>query len=244
MNTLPNNLVDLKRCCKLSIYTYKAPSKRTQSMHFVDGLKNKQKCHDAQALITRKNTSMYIAFRGSMNIADFRDALNVKPVDTPMGIIHSGFLDQYLSLEKDLQSHIISQNANDPQSLPIKDIYMTGHSLGGAVALISSVMLFQYLHSMVETPNIHCYTYGRPVVGNAEFFDSVIRSCFQVKCVELTTDIIPQIPLHPLLQRVTTKPFSMVIDPPPGKAPWDIWGNHSCLTYLSALNRQTYPISQ
>jgi predicted lipase len=202
-------------------------------MLFIDGLKNKKKCHDAQAIITQQDTNMYIAFRGSMNISDFKDALNVKPIETSSGIIHAGFMDQFKSLEHDIQSHILLRQLSD---IPIHNIYLTGHSLGGAVALISSVMLSTFLQTKIGAPNIHCYTFGTPVMGDDTFFTSLVQSCLHLKCVELTTDIIPQIPLHPQLQRVTSKPFSMVIDPPPGKAPWDIWGNHSCLTYLYALN--------
>lgn len=219
-------ITDIKRCCSLSIYTYKARARCNKRYVLLDGLKNVNKCHDAQAIVIKNNAKMYVAFRGSETVADFKDALNVKPVETPIGFVHTGFYDQFLSLQDDIMQEIYSSSS-------VRDIYFTGHSLGGAVALISGAMLSSQVPCDVRT---HCYTYGAPVMGDEQFLESAVNSCDSLRCLELKNDIIPQIQLHPTLQRVTKKDFTIVLDTPLSTSPWDVWGNHSCISYLIAID--------
>lgn len=217
---------DIKKCCSLSIYTYSSKVKSNRGYVLLDGLRNKKKCHDAQAIVVRNSDKVYVAFRGSETIADFKDALNVKPIETNVGTVHTGFYDQYLSLQDDIMQYVSSPD--------IRNVYFTGHSLGGAVAMISSTMLSSHLRSL--DVNLHCYTYGAPVLGDDVFLESAMNACNSLVCLELKNDIIPQIPLHPSLKRLTNKDFTIVLDTPMSTAPWDVWGNHSCISYLIAID--------
>lgn len=213
---------ELKRCCTLSVYTYRAkPIQNTRMIH-LDGLQNMHKRHDAQAILSKTNDATYVAFRGSSSAADFKDVFNVKPCKTDYGIVHSGFLDQYKSLMDMLHQHLLAERPSR--------IYFTGHSLGGSVAMISALMMHNELNAQT-----HCITYGAPTTADEEFLENVGRVCTSFTCVETKNDVVPHIVLHPSLKKNSETPFVRVLSPVDDIPVWDIWNNHSCMTYQRSL---------
>ena len=214
---------DLKRCCTLSIYTYRAKPITNGRIIHLDGLQNKCKRHDAQAIVSKTQDATYVAFRGSSSAADFKDVFNVKPYKTQYGYVHSGFLDQYISLMDMLHEHLITDDI--PQR-----IYFTGHSLGGSVAMIAALMMHNVLSA-----DTHCITYGAPTTADGEFLENIGRVCRSFTCIETKNDIIPHIVLHPSLIKNSDTPFAKVVSPTDDIPVWDLWNNHSCITYQRAL---------
>lgn len=221
--------MQVQRCCKLSSYSYRA--RQSPQFKVLDGLQNKHKCHDAQVLMTHKDNSMYLAFRGSSSAADFKDVLNVKPLQTEYGIVHSGFFDQYLSLQKELTNNIQEQIENKT----ISTIYFTGHSLGGSVALISAVFLKQMLPPPVK---VHCYAYGSPTTADKTFLNTAYDMCTSMYMFNMQNDIIPKIILHPTLHIASHEPYTLTLKAHQSTPVWDLWKNHSCVTYMKALRNQ------
>ncbi|WP_018651986.1 lipase family protein [Actinobacillus capsulatus] len=114
------------------------------------------------ALFYMDETSAVIAVRGTQESKDIgidADALQVKPAHNIKGEVHQGFYQQANAIIKNenfdrFMKQFKAQN---------KDLYITGHSLGGAVATILSA----YLVEQGFRPLL--YTFGSPRVGNTTF---------------------------------------------------------------------------
>jgi triacylglycerol lipase len=120
---------------------------------------------DQGFLAVREGHYAVLAFRGSEG-NEFRHIdLNFRPVPLPgvSGVmVHRGFLEVFSRCKSDIEAAV---NKSVPSTL---GLYITGHSLGGALAQIASAAL--------NRDNLAaCYTFGSPRVGTAGFDE-------QVKC--------------------------------------------------------------
>ena len=112
-----------------------------------------------QAVVVHARGWRAVAFRGSTEPQNFLDDLRLHA--HPLGndsaaAVHGGFLRAWLALRSQLLPLVLS--AGPP-------LYVTGHSLGGALAVLCACDLAS-LHSITVRG---VYTYGAPRVGNAEF---------------------------------------------------------------------------
>ena len=113
------------------------------------------------ALFYMDETRAVIAVRGTQETKDFEidaDALQIKPDYGIKGEVHKGF---YTQAKK-----IIDAPSFDSGFLTIlegKELYVTGHSLGGAVATILTAYFFEKGFKPL------LYTFGSPRVGNTAF---------------------------------------------------------------------------
>lgn len=114
----------------------------------------------SQAFLARANDFVVIAFRGTDSFLDWKTNLMSETVrvDTRLGSveIHKGFKKAYdrigAQLLQDVNCHVPNNTG----------LYLTGHSLGGALAQIASTHL--------ERDNLAaCYTFGAPRVGDLSF---------------------------------------------------------------------------
>ncbi len=99
--------------------------------------------------------------------------------------VHYGFLDTYLKLRSQLMT-VLKQHPQLP-------IYITGHSLGAAIATLCTLDLA----TNVGTKMLNTYTFGTPRVGNPQFsraFDGLktIQSFYQIANV---ADVVFSVPL-------------------------------------------------
>ncbi|MEW6096545.1 MAG: lipase family protein [bacterium] len=101
---------------------------------------------DTQALGIANSTELIIAFRGTEPycINDWLTDINIKRKKG----IHKGFLKAYQDIERDIRT-IVKDNLS-------KDIYITGHSLGGALTSICA------LEFGLSYPIVGIYTFGAP----------------------------------------------------------------------------------
>jgi hypothetical protein len=72
------------------------------------------------------------------------------------GKVHAGFFDAFSSIRQKLLEHPLLQGP--------RPIFITGHSLGGALAILGAIYSAQ-----LKMPLHSVYTFGQPRVGNAEF---------------------------------------------------------------------------
>ena len=94
--------------------------------------------------------------------------------------IHSGFWSEAFSLFPK-----VIKNLPDDE----KPIAVTGHSLGGAMAVIMTGFLLKSGYNVKEL-----YTYGQPRVGNKKFCDRITRDCDWQRFIN-NNDIVPRVPL-------------------------------------------------
>nr|WP_202887718.1 lipase family protein [Cohnella zeiphila] len=106
-----------------------------------------------------------VAFRGTSSASDWlSDALAVQtdyPYVYESGQTHLGFTGIYRSARDQVQSAL-------DRIRPGKRLYVTGHSLGAALAVLCS--LDAAVHSSFDSPIL--YTFGSPRVGDPDFVRS------------------------------------------------------------------------
>jgi triacylglycerol lipase len=131
-------------------------------------------------LAVRPDQFAVLAFRGTTNFSDWKTNLNGgrEPLRPGSLIhVHRGFLSAYRCCEHEIAKAV--------DALPgSRGLYITGHSLGGALAQIASAALERDTLAA-------CYTFGSPRVGT-ERFD------YEVKCPHYRLvnnwDIVPGVP--------------------------------------------------
>ena len=140
-----------------------------------------------QAYITKSNLKdketkqfpfIVVAFRGSeKKVSDWLTNADAKPYPHgKKGLVHTGFYTSFKLIKKDLKEKL--------KEYPDCPIYFTGHSLGGALALLAT--------RFITLSNIAgCYTFGAPRIGNYEFFFSVKTPVYRVVN---SADIVPRVP--------------------------------------------------
>ncbi|KAF2389273.1 lipase family protein [Pseudomonas frederiksbergensis] len=153
-------------------------------LHFFDDRK-KIKNSDTQAFITHHDELILISVRGTSELlADGLrdgDAYQV-PFGEGEGKVHRGFYGGAQAVYPFVVGYL--EKFYSGQKLMI-----TGHSLGGAVALILSEMLRR---NSRYSPNIVLYTYGAPRAGDTTFIDSA-QSLIHHRIVN-QNDPVPSVP--------------------------------------------------
>ena len=108
------------------------------------------------------------SFRGSEGLNNWIENLKFAKTDHNMSCagckVHSGFYDCW----KALKDHgMVVELRRLISTYPTAKVYMTGHSLGAAIAMLAAYEL-QY---EFKIPVDGVYTYGQPRVGNEAFHD-------------------------------------------------------------------------
>jgi triacylglycerol lipase len=134
----------------------------------------------AECLVVKDRNDLWFAFRGTepSKLNDVMADLNViKNSAMAGGKVHGGFQQEV----NDLWMDILAEIEHNQQLKIQKDIYMTGHSLGAAMATIAATR-----HQPVEL-----FTFGSPRVGGHKFIKNI-------KCPHLrfmnNNDIVARIP--------------------------------------------------
>lgn len=114
-----------------------------------------------QAILIDQADYVILAFRGTepTSIRDIRsDAKGVTVPCESGGKVHSGFKRAYELVSLDIQTRLKQDDCKN------KPLFITGHSLGGALATIAAKRL-----SHEEGGIAACYTFGCPRVGDEEW---------------------------------------------------------------------------
>ena len=141
---------------------------------------NKRSGEDCQVYTTNYNNSLIFSFRGTESKQDILTDLNIKRIKLPLynfnvedqPLVHDGFYDQFITVRDNIDNIIIEYINNDDNIE--KNIVFSGHSLGGALATISSL----YFGVMYSGIPISCITFGSPRVGCelfANLFNKVVN---------------------------------------------------------------------
>lgn len=109
-----------------------------------------------------------LVFRGTqMTLGDIHTDIKANLVDAPGGgRVHRGFLEAFQAVEGELREALSECEGNVP-------LFITGHSLGAALALVAT----RYLNVDSEGAT---YTFGSPRVGDELFFRSLRTPVYRV----------------------------------------------------------------
>jgi triacylglycerol lipase len=163
----------------------------------------------SQCFVAADDALILVAFRGT-ELTDVRDALADAKValkalvDGETRRVHAGFLEYFQRLERRLMMKL----TNLQQARPGRQVYLTGHSLGGAMATVMFAMLViqreldmkkqraaAASEGQPSLPSPLLYTFGCPRVGDAEFARHLDRLYpGRIFRVENHVDVVPQLP--------------------------------------------------
>ncbi|KGP74086.1 lipase family protein [Pontibacillus yanchengensis] len=224
----------LLKMCELSYVQFKQGGDFTIPKGFK--LVKSFKAHTLQSeewfgFIIESEHSVVIAFRGTNTEPDWiADALVFQhpyPYADKGGLVHNGFLSIYESCRDDIfqaYQHIS----------PHKELYITGHSLGGALATLHA------LDAKRNAPfaKVVMYNYASPRVGNEEFTKaysfSVPLSIRFANMHDLVTQLPPTIIYCPFTKQLWH--YSHIRSPIEFSLQTDtIKGNHSLTTYRKGV---------
>ena len=136
-----------------------------------------------QAFLASNGDFVVLAFRGTeKNWRDVQTDILSRRVRTSSGRIHAGFRQAYESVRPEIEKSL--------KKIGKLPLYITGHSLGGALATVATERLES--NPRFEFQVAACYTFGSPRVGNAEYDPNIKSSFFRVVN---TVDIVTVIPL-------------------------------------------------
>jgi len=114
--------------------------------------------------------TLVIAFRGTNDkwdgLADLKYDQQDVTIGSVTGKVHTGFYDRYMEYQKNVKAEVdvIIKSLAD-KNTPVDEMIITGHSLGGAVATICYIDLYQKYSNQFK---VFCITFGSPRVGNEE----------------------------------------------------------------------------
>jgi triacylglycerol lipase len=137
----------------------------------------------AACLIQELDNAFVIAFRGSRSVQDFICDAEFPRITTIYGGVHSGF-------ERDIESIMPRIWSADAFLQNKKPVFITGHSLGGALAILCARNFVAR-----NVPVQAVYTFGQPRVGDSHFADGYDAWLFsRTFRVVNQCDIVPRVP--------------------------------------------------
>jgi len=146
---------------------------------------------DTQGFLTWNDRHVVLAFRGTQEWTDVLTDLDARPRAVEGAKIHSGFADAYDSIANTVSGLVKKRLGRG------KLLWITGHSLGGALATLAAARLGAEL-----APNA-VYTFGQPAVGDATFGASYRWPHFRFVNNQDPVPLVPlQMPLGNFLSRI------------------------------------------
>ena len=139
---------------------------------------------DTQAFVVEYNDAIIIAFRGTTNLRDWltnADFLRTRLTLGSVTKVHAGFLIAVDSVIWNLKKAVANT---------IKPVFITGHSLGGALAQLCA---FRFAQAGIHVSGV--FTYAQPRVGNASFraaYNGVLGGISWRFCA--AGDLVPLLP--------------------------------------------------
>lgn len=121
---------------------------------------------DTEAYFIKSDRIGILAFRGTeFSVIDLLTDASISPVNIPdLGEVHGGF---YMALATAWPKiiDVLNENINT-----IDALYITGHSLGGALASLTGVLLAKSpQYANISGKLVGIYTFGQPMIGYEKF---------------------------------------------------------------------------
>ncbi len=136
-----------------------------------------------QAFIAKNDEFAVLAFRGTQpnKWEDVRTDLRVIKQRTIEGKVHTGFKNAF----DDVKDEIVDMlRKSIGKEMPL---YITGHSLGAALATVATQELEEEFHDLIAA----CYTFGSPRVGDGKYEKGIKAPFYRIVN---TTDIVTLVP--------------------------------------------------
>jgi triacylglycerol lipase len=121
---------------------------------------------DAEGFAARAPRFLVLAFRGSESAADWRVNLDARMIRVPWapGRVHRGFAGALDDVWPRVARRLRALRDPPDEDSPPRPLWLTGHSLGGALASLAAARL-----EHEGTPAAGLATFGQPRVGDWDF---------------------------------------------------------------------------
>jgi len=166
--------------------------------------------------------TVIINWRGTDSIKDWLRNGDFKQIDTPFGMVHSGFWDAFKAVEDQLKRRL--------NLYKFCKIEIIGHSGGAACAQIAAAVIPQWGDFPVTIEKL--YLFASPKTGDWAFCNTVVRNVRQIYRYEVVSGwpfLKDPIPLMPPGKEYTQ---------PGERIELKVWGNpldlHNMTTYSEA----------
>ncbi|KAJ9074043.1 hypothetical protein DSO57_1010132 [Entomophthora muscae] len=127
-----------------------------------------------------------LGFRGTASSTNWEANLNFNKKKFGPGLVHEGFKELTNALQLKYREYLIELL----QLNPTYSLVVVGHSLGGAIAVLSAV----YMAEVVPWERISVYTYGQPRIGNEQFVRWLNSQPMEMTRVVNDNDSVPHLP--------------------------------------------------
>jgi len=129
----------------------------------------------------KNGNTAWLIYRGTTNIKEWIQDFTYNQVPYKnWGLVHKGFSNIYQNNRDKI--------LNTLQTMNPKKVIVSGHSLGGAVAILTGVDLH------VNNYDVEIYTFASPRVGNSDYCNNVNSKGPKIYRIINTVDIVPTIP--------------------------------------------------
>jgi hypothetical protein len=128
-----------------------------------------------------------VVFRGTEDLLDWWTNLNLNWVVLQGGVkVHTGFFQAYFPIRD-----VLFETVRRLLKQKARPVYITGHSLGGALAVMATAELANDEEAEVRDSIAACYTFGCPKAGDRSF-DQFVK----VPLYRITNgfDVVPAVP--------------------------------------------------
>ncbi|MDE0349430.1 MAG: lipase family protein [Gammaproteobacteria bacterium] len=139
---------------------------------------------DTQGYIAADAERILVAFRGTAGLPDWLTNIQIAKDPGPEGHVHEGFQDAFFVSTLRIGSLLGGMKGD-------RDIWVTGHSLGGALA---TLLVATLIENGIDVKGL--YTYGAPRVGDGEFA-KWLNGKLRYRCnyrVVNEGDVVPHLP--------------------------------------------------
>lgn len=149
--------------------------------HFVDFPDS-----NTEGLIVGDDEKIIIAFRGTQEKYDWKTDANLLQAAWKVGMVHSGFYGSLTSVWPVAMKRLEAARTNN------QPIWLTGHSLGGALAALACAT---FNNELPDYAIAGIYTFGQPRIGDTIF----CQACDETSKDRLfrvvnNNDIVPRVP--------------------------------------------------
>lgn len=179
--------------CNASLLTY---SPQAQVQRFLANWKFEEsrilRGFSTQGFVARRDDIVIVAFRGTepINADDWLSDVNYhqRTLDDDVpGLLHGGFANALgAGVSEQMRDAVASLAAEEKTRL-----FITGHSLGGALAVLAAALLHFHFHRRIAG----VFTYGQPRVGNPAFSTAYDQALGAVTFRYVNDlDLVPHVP--------------------------------------------------